>query len=88
MPRRCNVFWCHGNYTKTVGFPKKETHLEERDRWINAIPNDRASLLKFAEINACITYFNCEWVSTRGGKTPVYPPSIFPGVPQSCMKQS
>ena len=28
-----------------------------------------------------------EWVKTRGGKRPLNPPSIFPGVPKSCLKQ-
>ena len=43
MPKHCVAFECRENYagepnTRTVSFPKKE---EERNRWKDAMPNDR-----------------------------------------------
>ena len=89
MPKKCNVYGCHGNYrgepyTKSAPFPKDK---EERSRWIDATPNDRSRLLKRREIYACLHHFDCDWVKMRGGKRPSEPPSIFPGVAPSCLKQ-
>lgn len=89
MPKKCSVYGCRGNYrgepyTKVVAFPTDEG---ERNRWIDAMPNERSSLLQLKEIYACDHHFNCEWISTRGGKRPSQPPSIFPGVSNSCLKQ-
>lgn len=52
-----------------------------------AMPNAKESLRRLKEIYVCETHFNCKWVSVRGGKRPKEPPSIFPGVPKSALKQ-
>ena len=51
------------------------------------MPNDPASLLEKEEIWVCVTHFEGEWATVRGGRRPINPPSIFPGVPKSCLKQ-
>lgn len=89
MPKKCNVYGCRGNYrdepyTKVVSFPTDEV---ERNRWIDAMPNERSSLLQLKQIYACAHHFDCEWISVKGGKRPSQPPSIFPGVSKSCLKQ-
>ena len=89
MPRRCSCFGCRGNYdgtpyVKIISFPKDP---EERERWILAMPNENESLRRLKEIYICETHFNCEWVSVKGGMRPKEPPSIFPGVPKSVLKQ-
>ncbi|KAI6660149.1 hypothetical protein LOD99_10541 [Oopsacas minuta] len=89
MPKKRNVLGCRGNYrcepyTKVVPFPSDE---DERDGWIDAMPNERSSLLQLSQIYACYHHFDCEWVTVKGGKRPSQPPSIFPGVPKSCLKQ-
>ena len=53
-------------------------------KWIGALPNDPAS---FQKQIWDVTHFKGEWVKTRGGKQPLNPPSIFPGVQKSCLKQ-
>ena len=53
------------------------------------MPNDRVQLEKLATINVCRTHFDCEWYTVQGGGVrPTLPPSIFPGVPKSCVKQT
>ena len=89
MSRRCNVFGCRGNYLgepcmKTVSFPKDPN---ERKKWIDAMPNERSSLSQLSEIHVCKSRFTCDWVTAHGRKRPSAPPSIFPGVPKSCLKQ-
>ena len=90
MPRLCNCYGCKGNYpgepyTKTVSFPKEP---EERERWIQAMPNPPASLRSLKEINICASHFDCAWKSCRGGSRPLEPPSVFPAnIPKSCLKQ-
>lgn len=89
MPRHCSCFGCKGNYdgtpyVKVISFPKDP---EERERWILAMPNEKESLRRLKEIYICETHFNCEWVSVKGGKRPKQPPSIFPGIPKSALKQ-
>ncbi|KAI6648188.1 hypothetical protein LOD99_11997 [Oopsacas minuta] len=51
------------------------------------MPNENESLRRLKEIYICERHFNCEWVSVKGGKRPKEPPSIFPGVPKSVLKQ-
>ena len=91
MVDKCSIFGCNSNYgnqpyVKLVSFPTDEV---ERNRWIDAVPNERSSLLKLKKIFACERHFDCEWVSAKGGrgKRPSQPPSIFPGVQKSCLKQ-
>ena len=92
MPRRCNVGNCKSNYnnapyTKIVSFPPKGT--DEYFRWVDALPNGRQSILELKSINVCVRHFpeDVEWITIPGGKRPAVPPSIFPGVPSSCVKQ-
>lgn len=90
MPKRCAVYGCQGNYrgqpyTKVVRFPEDEL---EHDRWIKAMPNAGPSLVGRRNLYICATHFDCEWITYRGGRRPVVPPSIFPGIPKSCLKQS
>ena len=89
MVNKCSIFGCNSNYrnqpyVKVVSLPTDEV---ERNRWIDAIPNERSSLLKLKKIYVCEHHFYCEWVSAKGGKRPSQPPSIFPGVQKSCLKQ-
>ena len=60
----------------------------ERDRWLDAMTNERSSLLQLKQIYACVHHFDCEWVTVKGGKQPSQPPSIFPGVPNVMFKSS
>ena len=89
MPKKCNVYGCRGNhrgeqYTKVVSFPTDEV---ERNRWIEAMPNEHSSLLQLKQIYVYVRHFDCKWITVKGGKRPSHPPSIFPGVSKSCLKQ-
>ena len=44
-----------------------QTDEVERNRWIDAVPNEHSSLLKLKKIFACERHFDCEWVSAKGG---------------------
>ena len=62
MPKKCNVYGCRGNYrgepyTKVVSFPTDEV---DRNRWIEAMPNECSSLLQLKQIYACVCHFHCE----------------------------
>ena len=90
MPKRCAAFGCRGNYngepySRMVRFPQEET---ERASWISAMPNAAGSLKHRTELFICSSHFDCQWVTSRGGKRPVGPPTIFKGVPKSYLKQS
>jgi len=93
MPRRCSVYKCDGNYD---GKPYSATvsasltkYPDDRKKWIAAMPNDRKQLEKLATINVCKHHFDCEWYIVQGGgERPTQPPSIFPGIPKSCLKQT
>ena len=90
MPKRCAAYGCRGNYTggpytSVVRFP---TEITERNRWIEAMPNDPGSLRERTEIFVCASHFECEWVTVKGGKRPVGPPTNFHGIAKSCQKQS
>ena len=90
MPNKCAVPHCRGNYrnrkyTKIVKFPKEP---EERNRWIEAMPNLKSCLEKMKKIHVCSTHFNCKWKTVKGGRRPCEPPSVFPDIPKSCFKQS
>ena len=90
MPKRCAAYNCRGNYigepyTPVVSFP---TDDDERKRWIEAMPNDPGSLTDRKEIFVCASHFECKWVTVRGGKRPIGPPTYFKGVAKSCLKQT
>ena len=44
-------------------------------------------LLPKKEIWVCATHFEGEWITIQGGRRPLNPPSIFPGVPKSCTQE-
>ena len=96
MPHRCAVYGCRGNYTgepycDVVKFPSKDNVEAKkiRDTWISAMPNDPKTLIKRKTIYTCKKHFvpNCKWITVQGGKRPDEPPSIFSGIPKSCLKQ-
>ena len=69
MPKKCNVYGCRGNYrgepyTEVVPFPTDEV---ERNRWIDAMPNEHSSLLQLKQIYACAHHFDCEWITVKVG---------------------
>lgn len=59
----------------------------ERNRWIDAMPNEHSSLLHLKQIYACVHHFDCEGIIVKEGNRPSQPPSISPGVSKSCLKQ-
>ena len=71
-----------------MSFPPKGT--SEYYRWIEALPNERQSLLDLAQIHVCVKHFpaDVEWITIPGGKRPAAPPSVFAGVDKSCLKQT
>ena len=91
MPKHCASAGCRGNYrgepycVPVVKFPRDQ---EERQRWIDAMPNDPETLKNRKDIYICSSHFDCDWVKIRGGKYPSEPLSVFPGVPSSCLKQT
>ena len=52
------------------------------------MPNDRASLENLKEIWVCRRHFDCEFVKSQGGSRPSQPPTLFDGIPNSCLKQT
>ena len=68
-----------------VKFPKDEA---ERQIWLNAMPNKPHTLTNRKDIRICAKHFDCPWKSVSGGKYPTSPPSVFPGVPKSCFRQT
>ena len=63
MPKRCAAYGCRGNYTggpytSVVRFP---IEITERNRWIEAMPNDPGSLRERTEIVVCASHFECKW---------------------------
>ena len=73
MPKKCNVYGCRGNYrvepyTKVVSFSTDEV---EQNRWTEAMPNERSSLLQLKQIYTCVCDFDCEWITVEWGKDQV-----------------
>ena len=68
-----------------VKFPKDEA---ERQIWLNAMPNEPHTLTNRKDIRICAKHFDCPWKNVKGGKYPTSPPSVFPGVPKSCFRQT
>ena len=91
MPKHCAVYNCWGNYigepyTPVVSFPTDQN--ERNSSWIEAMPNNPGSLKNRREIFVCTSHFQCEWVTVKGGKRLVGPPTYFKGIPKSCKNQS
>lgn len=89
MPKRCAAYGCRGNYrgepySHMVRFPSDAV---EREAWINALPNKKGSVTHRKDLFICASHFSCAWQISRGGKRPVGPPTIFPGIPNSCIKR-
>ena len=59
-----------------------------RRRWLDSMPNYRASLENLKEIWVCRKHFDCEFVKARGGSRPTHSPTLFDGIPSSCLKQT
>ena len=69
MPKACNVFGCRGNYRGEPYSPvvKCPRDPDIRQRWLDSMPNDRASLENLKEIWVCRRHFDCEFVKSQGG---------------------
>ena len=83
MPKMFAAFGCRGSYrgqpyTPVVRCPDDGA---ERQTWISCMPNSNENLIHRKEIYVCESHFSCEWVTGRGGKRPIRPPTIFTGVP-------
>ena len=52
------------------------------------MPNVPGSLTDRKEIFVCASHFECKWVTVRGGKRPIGPPTYLKGVAISCLKQT
>ena len=52
------------------------------------MPNAPAQLRDKEKIWLCITHFEGEWKATQGGSKPVNLPTVFSGIPKSCLKQT
>ena len=89
MVHCCMVYGCRGNYPgETYTKQVSSWDEESKKKWIAAMPNIPTKLRTRKKIWICITHFEGEWKSVQGGRKPVNPPSIFPGVPKSCLKQT
>ena len=89
MGKRCASYGCRGNYegepySKVVKFPKDEV---TRQAWIDAMPNNPGTLKDRKEIYICATHFEGKWINVKGGTYPANPPSVFPGISKSCLRQ-
>ena len=89
MPKRCVTYGCRGNYagepyTRVVKFP---TDDKQRTEWLQAMPNAPGTLENRKNLYLWASHFSCEWVSVQGDLRPASCPTIFPGVPKSCLKQ-
>lgn len=90
MPKRFAAYGCHGNYhgqpySLVVRFPSS---VDEREAWINALPNKKWTLTNRKDLYVCASHFNCNWQVYRGGKRPAGPPTVFAGIPKFCLKQT
>ena len=72
MPKHCASAGCRENYcgepycVPVVKFPRDQ---EERQRWIDAMPNDPETLKNRKDIYICSSHFDCEWVKIRAEST-------------------
>ena len=89
MGRLCCVYGCRGNYrgepySQVVSFPKDE---KSRNEWFEALPNDRKQLEEKKQLWVCRKHFNCDFIKSQGGERPTGPPTIFEGIPKSCLNR-
>ena len=85
MGRKCYVTGCNSNYKaddKVTAY-RLPRNLEERDRWIKAIPRD--NIPNTSNTVVCIKHFpeGFETLSVKGKLRPKHPPFIFPCLPKS-----
>jgi hypothetical protein len=64
-------------YSRVVRFPSDE---EERQKWIESMPNKFNSLKNRGDLFVCASHFDCEWVNVCERKQHSGPPTIFAGV--------
>ena len=66
------------------GFP---TDPVECDTWVNALPNKIEKVTKF--IGVCRKHWpvHFEKITKKGSERPLYPPSLFPDIPDSFRPQ-
>lgn len=93
MPWKCNVFGCRGNYDNTPYSlsvsASRLKYLKDPRRWIDTTPNNQESLGKLKETHICHHHFDWNWITLQGGgNRQTQSPSIFCGIPKSCLKQS
>lgn len=90
MPRKCSVYGCNTNYFgadkgTVYQFPKDEA---EKQAWINSLPNRDFNWTK--EKGVCYKHWPADKrtrIAPGGWEIPVEPPTIFDGVPNSCVPQ-
>ena len=88
MVLKCCVPMCNSNYATTEGtvsiykLPRKE---DDRKKWIAAIPRANIVISKYTAV--CRKHWpeNAEFVKFFGKLRPKHPPSVFPGIPNSCL---
>ena len=97
MPYKCSVYGCQTKYDKKkyVGKEKEEVHLfsfpvndAEKDRWIKSLPNVNFSWTvskRLCEKHWLPTGFTTKVINRNGTLGPTEPPSVFQGVPPSCV---
>ena len=88
MPLKCCVPYCKSNYDTTsekvpvYRFPKDS---DECDKWCKAIPRANLKLTYWTVV--CRKHWpqSCKLKCSRGKFYPVDPPSVFEGIPKSCL---
>ena len=93
MPFKCCVYGCKSNYsssesshTQVFRFPTSE---ESRNEWIKALPNKDFIFSENKRI--CVHHWPQDFqfkIVKGGAKVPCNPPSIFRGVPDSCIPKT
>ena len=90
MPLKCCVPRCKSNYTSmntkvpVYTFPKD---LNEQKKWINNIPHIDFTVTKYSAVCRLHWPDDAAFVTDHGKLRPVKPPSLFPNIPRSCLKE-
>ena len=79
MPKLCSVYGCRGNYKEEPysHIVKCPDDPEIKRQWIDALPNERGSLVHLKEIWICRHHFDCPNIKVQGGTRPSAVPDIF-----------
>ena len=94
MPYKCSIVGCRNNYDPPKGVKRRDVKvfrfpndIEERNTWIRCLPNDKFVWNDNKQI--CIEHwpsnFPSRVVNRNGTTAPSCPPSVFEGVPPSCV---